>query len=291
MANNNCTIEEALQKVSSCFEGAGLEQPRDEAEILLAHFLGWDRLKLFLGRSQVLENKIRAAFETAAVRRAGGEPLAYITGSKEFYGLQFALEPGVLIPRPETELIVDAILEWARSREGDIRGIDLGSGSGNLAVALAYHLPQAIFYAVDISAEALQLAASNAVRHGVSGRIFFRRGCYFQALSGMEPPPGFNLVVANPPYLTAAEIGSLPPSIRAYEPRLALNGGPDGLAGYRSILNDLSSHILGPGLAALEVDSSRSGAIYALCRGCGIFHRLTLLRDYQDLPRVLLGLF
>lgn len=285
------TVEEALQKASSCFEKAGLEQPRDEAEILLAHLLGWDRLRLFLERAHVPGKTLQAAFKAAAKRRARGEPLAYITGSREFYGLQFAVGPGVLIPRPETELIVDAVLDWARNRKGDIIGADLGCGSGNLAVVLAFHLPQAFFYAVDISAKALQLAAANAKRHGVGGRISFCHGSYFEALAGMEPPPGLNLVVANPPYLTGAEIESLPSSIRSYEPHLALDGGPDGLSAYRSILDVLPLYIRGPGLAALEVDSARSGAILSLCRESGIFRTLTLLHDYQDLPRILLGLF
>lgn len=291
MAYNKDTIEEALQKASSCFRAAGLEQPRDEAEILLAHLLGWDRLRLFLERSHVPGKTLQAAFEAAVERRARGEPLAYITGNRDFYGLQFAVGPGVLIPRPETELIVDAVLEWARSGEEELCGIDLGSGSGNLAVTLAYHMPKAIFYAVDLSAKALQLAAANAKRHGVSGRIHFFRGSYFGALEGIEPAPGFNLVVANPPYLTGAEIESLPASVRVYEPRLALNGGPDGLAAYRSIMEALPSYARGPGLAALEIDSARCDVILTLCRRCGIFHRLTLLHDYQGLPRILMGLF
>lgn len=291
MPYNKGTVEEALRKASSCFKAVGLEQPRDEAEILLAHLLGWDRLRLFVERSHVPGKTLQAAFEAAVERRARGEPLAYITGSREFYGLQFTVGPGALIPRPETELIIDAVLEWARSREGDLCGIDLGSGSGNLVVTLAYHMPKAFFYAVDLSAKALQLAAANAKRHGVSERICFSRGCYFGALKGIEPPPVFNLIVTNPPYLTPAEIESLSASIRVYEPRLALNGGHDGLAAYRSILEALPSFVRGPGLAALEIDSARSGAIFSLCRRCGIFHRLTLLHDYQGLPRVLLGLF
>lgn len=291
LGNNNSTVEEALRRASSCFKEAGIEQPRDEAEILLAHLQGWDRLKVFLERSAVLEKEIAAAFTAAVERRVLGEPVAYITGSKEFYGLEFAVNKEVLIPRPETELVVDAVLKWARSREGEIYGVDLGSGSGNLAVTLAYHLPEASFCAVDLSTGALQLAAANAARHGVSGRIHFCPGHYFDALSGIEPPPRFNLVVANPPYLATAEIDTLPPTIRDYEPRLALDGGPDGLAAYRSILNALPSFIRGPGLIALEIGAAQGGDILSLCRSRDIFHTLTLLHDYQDHPRVLLGLF
>ncbi len=291
LTENKSTVEEALQRASSCFKDAGIEQPRDEAEILLSHLQGWDRLKIILERSAVLDKESAAAFAAAVERRVRGEPVAYIEGSKEFYGLEFMVNKEVLIPRPETELVADAVLEWARNREGDICGVDIGCGSGNLAVALAYHLPQASFYAADISPGALQLAAANAARHGVSGRIHFCRGHYLDAFSGIEPPPRFNLVVANPPYLATAEIDALPPTIRDYEPRLALNGGPDGLAAYRSILAFLPRYLRGPGLMALEIGATQGGDLLSLCRSHDLFHTLTLLHDYQDLPRVLLGLF
>lgn len=291
MGNKNSTVEEALRRASSYFKEAGLEQPRDEAEILLAHLLGWDRLKLFLERSSILGKNHAAAFQDAVERRSRGEPVAYIIGSKEFYGLEFVVSRDVLIPRPETELVIDAALEWARSREGGICGADLGCGSGNLAVTLAHHLPQALFYAVDLSAEALHLAEGNANRHGVSARVSFFRGCYLGALAGIEPSPRFNLVVANPPYLSAREIEALPPTIKDYEPRLALDGGLDGLSAYRSILAALPSFIRGPGLFALEIGAAQGGEILQLCRRSGIFRDLSILHDLRDLPRVLLGLF
>jgi release factor glutamine methyltransferase len=291
LTGKGISIEEALRWASFCFKEAGIEKPRDEAEILLALLQGWDRLKIFLGRSTILEEKKAAAFAAAVERRVLGEPVAYITGRKEFYGLEFKVNREVLIPRPETELVVDAVLEWASGREEDICGVDLGCGSGNLAVTLAYHLPQAAFYAVDISAEALRVAQANAVQHGVMQRIHFCRGDYFEALSEIEPPPLFNLVVANPPYLTAAEIDALPATIRDYEPRLALNGGLDGLKAYRSILKGMSRYLRRPGLMALEIGASQGRDILALCRSHSFFHTLTLLRDYQELPRVILGLY
>ena len=133
------TVGEALQRASLCLRKAGLEQPRDEAEILLAHLLGWNRLKLFLERSSELPAASGATFSAAVERRARNEPLAYITGEKEFYGLPFAVSPAVLLPRPETELLIDAVLEWARKREGG-SGRRSGLRRGNLAITLAYHL-------------------------------------------------------------------------------------------------------------------------------------------------------
>ncbi|HPU00592.1 MAG: peptide chain release factor N(5)-glutamine methyltransferase [Firmicutes bacterium] len=288
---NKCTIEEALRWASSCFAAAGLERPRDEAEILLAQLQKRDRLKIFLERAGILEEKAAAAFAAAVERRLRGEPLAYIVGRKEFYGLEFTVNREVLIPRPDTEHLVDAVLEWVRGRERDICGLDLGCGSGNLAVTLAFHLPQAVLYAVDISAGALQVAQANAARHGVVERLRFCRGDYFEALRGIEPPPRFNLVVANPPYIATAEIETLPAAIRDYEPRAALDGGSDGLEAYRRILKGAPPYLRGPGLMALEIGADQGDAVLALCRDSGLFHTLTLHRDYSGRPRVVLGLY
>ena len=285
------TVGEALQRASLCLRKAGLEQPRDEAEILLAHLLGWNRLKLFLERSSELPAASGATFSAAVERRARNEPLAYITGEKEFYGLPFAVSPAVLIPRPETELLIDAVLEWARKREGRIKGVDLGCGSGNLAITLAYHLPEAVFCAVDISPEALELAKTNALRHDVHRRIRFVKGDFRQALAFPQPLLRFNLIVSNPPYVESGELEELPATICNYEPLLALDGGPDGLAAYRGILAALPRYLERPGLMALEIGSGQGGALLALCRGLNYFHRLDLLRDYRSLPRIITGLF
>lgn len=285
------SIEGALQRASSIYKEAGLEQPRDEAEILLAHLMGWSRLKLFLERTSILKSGLEAAFKAAVERRSRGVPLAYITGKKEFYALDYLVNEKVLIPRPETELLVDAVLEWARDRGESICGIDLGCGCGNVAVSLACHLPSAFFCAVDLSAGALQLAAANALRHGVSGRIRFYKGDYFEALAGIRMQPAFNLVVSNPPYLSTAEMSALPLSIKDHEPHLALHGGADGLAAYRSILGALPSFTRGPGLLALEIGAAQGEEVLSLCRHCNIFRNLILRHDYRGFPRFVLGLF
>lgn len=289
--DSTITIEAALQRASLCLREAGIEQPRDEAEILLAHLQGWNRLKLFLERSNFLDSDLVSAFRAAVERRARDEPSAYITGTKEFYGLSFAVNREVLIPRPETELLVDIVLEWARTQKGELRGVDLGCGSGNLAITLAYHLPEASFYAVDLSTGALQLAETNALRHGVRERVHFFQGDYLDAFSGTQPPPVFNLVVSNPPYLRSSELENLPVTIRDYEPPLSLNGGPDGLVAYRSILALLPRFLQAPGLMALEIGFTQGEALLSLCRKQALFHTLSLRHDYQNLPRVLIGLF
>jgi release factor glutamine methyltransferase len=285
------TVEESLRKASFYLKEAGIESPRDEAEFLLIFLLGWSRLKLFLQRTTTVESDLAAAFRAVVERRARGEPLAYITGEREFYGLDFEINREVLIPRPESELLIDPVLQWARLRKGWIRGVDLGCGSGNLAVTLAYHLPWAHFYAVDLSPGALKLARANARRHGVEGRIHFIQGDFLNAFTAMPEPPRFNLVISNPPYLRTAELEQLPPTIREYEPALALDGGPDGLEAYRRILTLLPRFLERPGLMALEIGSTQGGALLSLCREQTLFHRLVLHPDYQALPRILTALF
>ena len=288
------TVGEALQRASLRLSEARVEQAREDAEIMLAHLLGWERLKLYLEYRSELPGRISASYRAAVKRRRRGEPVAYITGTREFYGLSFDVNRHVLVPRPETELIVDLVLERLRvdgrpSGEG-IYGIDLGTGSGNLAVTLAHLLPQAGFWAVDLSPRALRTAAANAARHGVGGRIRWCRGSYFQPLAAVQPPPRFNLIVANPPYISSDDLAGLPDTVGKYEPRLALDGGPDGLEGYRSLLADLPGYVRTPGLVALEIGSGQDRAVYTLCRELKLFRSLALHHDYQGLARVIMGL-
>lgn len=285
------SIGEALKRASLRIRRAGLEHPRAEAEALLAALLGWDRLKLFLERSSALPEQAAAAFEAALKRRLRNEPLAYITGEKEFYGLTFTVNRSVLVPRPETELLIETALTWARSGQGEIRGVDLGCGSGNLVVALAYHLPEATFFAVDLSPRALEVAKANALLHGVQERIQFVEGDYFGAFAALQPPPRFNLLLSNPPYLRSGELKTLPATIHDYEPLLSLDGGTDGLAAYRRILATLPHFIKKPGLMILEIGADQGDAVLALCRERSIFHQVALQKDYQGLPRVVTGLF
>jgi len=294
LAVEKVTVKEALQRASFRYREAGLEQPREEAEILLAHLLGWDRLRLYLEGERELPPEAVAAFQEAQERRSRGEPLAYITGKKEFYGLEFKVTPAVLIPRPETEFLVDAVLEWVGKRgaprgEGLVLG-DLGTGSGNLVVTLSCLLPLARCWAIDISPEALQVARENAARHKVEHRICWRRGDYFKALEKDQPPPRFDVIVSNPPYIPGDALDCLPQTVRGYEPLLALDGGGDGLEGYRRLLEDLPRHLRSPGLVVLEVGDGQMEAVERLCRERGIFKSLAFRQDYAGRARVLEGL-
>lgn len=288
------TIEEALRRASLSLRDAGIDNPRDEAEFILACVSGLQRLTLFLERRCKLPAETDALFSNAVTRRCCGEPLAYINGVKAFYGLDFAVNRHVLVPRPETEGIVEAVLEWIDTNgatvTGPIDAVDLGTGSGILAITLARLLPQARFRAVDRSPAALQIASQNAVRHAVESRIQWCRGDYFKAFTGIEPRPRFNLIVSNPPYIKKSELAGLPASVSRYEPRLALDGGSDGLDGYRSLLRDLPTYAAKPCFVALEVGAGQAETVTALCRELGLFRLLNQRPDYQGIPRIVTGL-
>jgi len=289
----NLTVQEALNRASVIFEEAGLEYPRQEAQILFSQILGWDRLKVFLEGSTNLPFMQAAWLKEAVNRRSNGEPLAYITGSKEFYSLEFKVNPAVLIPRPETELLIESALDWADQvgyfQGAGVLAADLGTGSGNLAVTLAVLWLRARFWAVDISAQALVVADENASRHGVQDRISWHRSDYFSVLSGIDPPPKFNLIVSNPPYITQAELAGLPLSVKGFEPLEALNGGADGLDGYRKLLSGLSRHLLSPGLVAVEIGAGQYNDVSGLFKSTGLFHQIKVRHDYQGWPRVVEG--
>lgn len=289
------TVEEALRGASFRLRQAAVDNPRREAELLLAWATGKKPLELLLDRDLPLIEEGAASFNKAVARRCSGEPLAYITGEKEFYGMSFAVNPHVLVPRPETEFVVEAALQWAQRRNlASGKGVfaaDMGTGSGVLAITLACRLPAAEVWAVDISGDALRVAAQNAERHGASERINWHCGDFFQALKPLNPPPRFNLVVGNPPYVPAPNLPSLPVTVRDFEPLLALNGGRDGLAAYRALLAGLPRHMLSPGLLALEIGAGQAGALEALCLETGLFESITFQRDYQGWLRVLLSLF
>jgi release factor glutamine methyltransferase len=238
------TIRQALEWAWRYLDGAGVEEPRRAASALLAHVLRRDVLYLLTRPETPLSESEWETFTHALERRARGEPLQYITGHQEFFGLDFLVTPDVLIPRPETELIVEAVLE--RATEADRLLVDVGTGSGCLAVTLAVHLPQARVLALDISEAALAVARRNAERHGVRERIEFLVSDLFSALEGMPDPPQADFIVANPPYISESEFPTLPREVRDYEPRCALVAGPDAADVHRRLFAH-SPRFLRPG--------------------------------------------
>lgn len=274
---------EALRQAATHLHNEGIDSPRLDSDLLLAHVLGVNRAAVLARPDRVLTPKELTRFRTLVARRGQREPLAYIVGHREFYGLEFAVGPHVLVPRPETELLVETALGIARGREGPFQIADVGTGSGAVAVTLAHHLPSAMVYALDASADALEVASLNAHRHGVSDRV----RCLLGDL--LKPLPGsVGLITANLPYVTSEEWQGLAPEIRRYEPRAALDGGPDGLACIRPLLDSAGSHLQRGGSLLLEIGASQGAAVSALARNSFPRARIDLRQDYAGLDRMVM---
>jgi len=250
--------------------GHGSLQARLEAELLIAHSLGMRRLDLYLQHERTLREQELVPLRALLRRRAKGEPVAYLSGTREFYGRAFTVTPAVLIPRPETELVVERALRWMRERAApgtaageDLSALDLGTGSGCIAVSLALEAPGLRVLASDLCPGALAVAATNAGHHGVRGRVRLLAATWWAALAEAA---AFDLIVTNPPYVTTAEMSALMPDVRDFEPRGALEGGADGLAAYREILDGAPRRLRPGGACLLEIDPRRSDAVTAMAR-------------------------
>jgi release factor glutamine methyltransferase len=261
------------------FSRTGVDAPRLTAELLLAHALGCDRVRLYLDFDKPLGPEELARYRELVKRRGEGEPTAYLTGAKEFYGHAFRVDPRALIPRPETELLVEAALE-ALPEEGT--ALDLCTGTGCVAIALALARPRAAVTAVDLSVEALALARENAAR--LAAPVTLLEGDLFAPV-----PAGarFDAVTANPPYVPAGELPGLARELRR-EPRLALDGGPDGLAVLRRLVRDAPPFLRPGGTLLLEMHESHADPLPALCREAG-FARAEVRRDLAGLPRLVVA--
>jgi release factor glutamine methyltransferase len=255
------TLLEVLRGSTDYLARSGVRPARLEAEILLAHSLGLGRLDLYLQFERPLTEPELSDLRSLLRRRARGKPVAYLTGEREFFGIRFSTREGVLIPRPESELLVELALARLAARAGPIVGADLGTGSGCLAIAIAVRAPSVRLDAVDISETAVQVARSNVAQLGVSDRVTVIQGSWGQPLEGRGP---YDLIVGNPPYVTTAELMALEPGVRDFEPRLALDAGRDGLVPYRELLVELPKLAALEATVLLEVDPRRAGAVAKL---------------------------
>ncbi len=280
------TIMRLLRWTADYFSGHGIDTPRIDAEVLLAHCLGLSRIDLYLRHDQPLEQGELARFRELVRRRARREPVAYITGGKEFWSLELQVSPHVLIPRPETELLVEQALEVMGPRKEAV-ALELGTGTGAISLALASQRPGWWIAASDISPEAVALARANAVKHGLEGRVSFFVSDWLAAVATTEPQ--FDLIVSNPPYIRSREIGRLEPEISSYEPRLALDGGVSGLECLTRIISAAGPCLKAGGFILLEIGHDQKDAAESLFRDRGVYHQVTTVRDYGGSWRVVMG--
>ena len=274
------TVLEVVRLSTGYLTDGGSGSPRLDAELLVAHALALRRIDLYLQHERPLTDPELAAIRELLRRRGRGEPVAYLTGTREFYGRPFSVGPAVLIPRPEMETLVQQALAVARGLEEPPRIADLGTGSGCVACTLAAELPEATVVACDLSAAALQVAAANARALGLAERVAFVEGGWEAGLD-----EGAGLVVANPPYVTAAEMSELPRDV-GFEPRLALDGGADGLDAYRAILPAAAARCPRLAWLGLEVDSRRADAVASLARATWPGAAVSIAEDLSRRPRV-----
>ncbi|MCI0681887.1 MAG: peptide chain release factor N(5)-glutamine methyltransferase [Gemmataceae bacterium] len=289
MAEQTWTLGALLDWTAKHLSQKGIEYPRLDAEVLLAHAAGCKRIDLYGTRfADVATAEQRQKYRELIQKRIEGCPVAYLVGNKEFFGLGFTVTPAVLIPRPDTEHVVMECVALAKPAAAKSapapRIVDIGTGSGNLAVTLARELPQAAVTAIDRSPDALAVARHNASRHGVAERIRFLEGDLFGTL---PPDERFDFVVSNPPYIPHDEIAKLPVGVRSYEPHQALDGGPDGFAVFRRLVEEGRSRLHPGGWLIVEIGAPQEATARQHVEAMPDYELAATVRDYSGHPRVL----
>lgn len=277
------TVLRVLQWTTEHFERKDIEQPRASAEILLAHVLNMERIQLYLNFDRPLTPVELASYREVIRRRAAREPTQYITGKQEFWSLELEVSPAVLIPRPETELLVEKTLDLVRNSAK--RVLDLGTGSGAIAIALAHECPALDVIASDQSCTALQVARRNAIRHRLSDRIALVATDLLGGFSCSNPP--FDVIVSNPPYIGEKEFPFLAPEILQYEPNTALLAGPQGLSAIRRILREAPAYLKSQGSLLLEIGAGHADLLREELQNEPFFDHCEFHRDYSGILRVL----
>ena len=290
MADTNAwTIGRLLIWTTDYLKQQGAASPRLDAEVLLAAARGCQRIALYTAYDQTADDETRSVFRDYVRRRAAGEPVAYLVGHREFFSLSFQVTRDVLIPRPETEHLVVAVLDLLKIRPADekaARVADVGTGSGAIAVSVAKHATHCRVTAVDVSPAAIQVARGNADRHQVADRIEFVLSDLLAAVTAEEP---FDIVVSNPPYVSQSEWDRLPPDVRNYEPRSALVGGATGSETIARLIPQAAEHLRPGGWLLLEISPMIEAAVRQLLDRDGRFRSVQTIKDLAGLARVIKG--
>jgi release factor glutamine methyltransferase len=278
------TLGNAWRLVRDQFRAAGIDTPELDAQCLARIAFGCDALRLAADENQPAGDEGLARLQDLAARRLAGEPVARILGHKEFYGLDFNLNTATLVPRPETELLVDLAMQALQDREAP-QFVDLGTGTGCVAIAILRNEPRAVGIATDLSEEALTAARGNAAAIGVTDRLQLREGNWYGALRDGEL---FDLIVSNPPYVESEIIEELMPDVRDFDPALALDGGPDGLHAYRAIAKGAARWLKPGGTLMVEIGSEQGLEVGALFAALGLT-QVEIKKDLAGLDRVVIG--
>ncbi len=282
----NQDVKHALLWGRGELRSAGSEAPGLTAELLLAHVLGWDRIKILSHPEHPVRTGEGERFAALVRRRAAGEPLQYLTGMQEFLGLPFLVTPAVLIPRPETEILVEKALHLSKRFEaGRICFIDVGTGSGCIAVSFAYGQPRTVGWAVDVSGDALAVARANATRHNVADRLGFLRG---DLLDSFPQRPSFEFILSNPPYVARRDAAVLPVMVRDHEPDVALFSGDSGMDVYLRLIPQAAQRLVNGGYLLLEVGAGMSEEVIRLVEREGLSME-SVESDLQGIPRCIVA--
>lgn len=276
--------KEATAIINSAAEylrGFDVPNPRRESEILLGHLVGCERLDLYVDFERKLEAKVLDDFRSLLAGRVRREPLQYLIEEAQFMGLDFIVAPDVFIPRPETEILVEAIVERCT---GELTILDLGTGCGNIAIAIAKYLPHSKVLASDISGQALRVAKQNVGRHGMQGRVHLFGGDLFGPLGRGK----IDLIVSNPPYIASGSLYEVGPEVK-YEPSIALDGGPDGLDYLKRIVEESPRYLKRGGLLALEVGFDQAHQVSEIIQGTRRFVDVEIIKDYNQIDRVVIA--
>ena len=276
-------ISEAIKQAEQSLTKGNIESARLEAEILLANVLKVDRIYLYVHSDEILTESQSKLYEDFIQRRLSHEPAAYIIGHREFMGLDFIVNKNVLIPRPDTEILVETVIERLKDIYGTINIVDIGTGSGAIAISLAKFLHNTKVDAVDISETALNIAKLNANNNDLADKVKFHQGDLFVPISDNR----YNAIVSNPPYIPSAVIDTLEPEVAKYEPKIALDGGNDGLNFYRRLMDESPAFLVDGGFLAVEIGYDQAQAVAELAKKH--FNQVEVIKDLSQNDRVVVA--
>lgn len=282
------TIGRLLTWTTEHFKKHDSESPRLDAELLLAHACGCERIVLYTRFTDIVDEETRTRFRELVKQRAEGKPVAYLLGRREFYSLVFEVTPDVLIPRPETEFAVIAVLDHLKAlSKSDPQVVDIGTGSGAIAITVGKHAPSAQVTAIDISPAAITVARRNAEKHAVSERIRFLQS---DLLDALPVDRTLDVVVSNPPYVSDSEYQTLSPEVRSYEPKLALVSGPSGTETIERLIPQAAERLVAGGALVLEISPMIESAVRELIARSGAFTEPKTIKDLAQLARIVIAI-